>query len=76
MAGFGKDEIFPKLKSLDVEFMVNGVLKYRIGIERKIGEGLTSSIIPFAQKDVVANFMNGIHPDRSRYRRRFNCAVV
>lgn len=66
VAGFGKDEIFPVVKSLDVAFMVNGVLKYKVASEKRVTESLSSSIIPFAQKDVVANFMNGIHPDRSR----------
>jgi len=66
IAGFGKKEIFPALKSFFMEIVVNNRLKYMHDNERKIGNGLSSSIVPFAQKDVVATFMNGIDPDREK----------
>lgn len=71
VAGFGEEELFPALKSFEVEFILDGVLKYKIDKEKIIGEKLKSSIVAFAQRDVVATFMNGIDPDREGIERGF-----
>lgn len=71
IAGFGVEELFPALKSFKVEFILDGVLKYKIDQEKIIGEKLKSSIVAFAQKDVVATFMDGIDPDRADIERGF-----
>ncbi len=71
VAGFGEEELFPALKSFKVEFILDGVLKYKIDQEKIIGEKLKSSIVAFAQRDVVATFMDGIDPDRQGVERGF-----
>ncbi len=62
MAGFGDDEIFPNVKSLEIEGIVNGKAKYRAGKEGNTSPGNDACIIPFAQEDMVRVFMEGTHP--------------
>jgi hypothetical protein len=66
IAGFGEGEIFPALKSFVVEFAFNGVVKYKWDKEKKIGDNMRASIVPFAQSDAVATFMDGIDPERQK----------
>lgn len=63
IAGFGKNDIFPVLKSFLIEGMANNLLKYREQNHRKITFQSNASIIPFAQSEMVATFMEGIDPD-------------
>lgn len=65
IAGFGEEEIFPALKSFTVEFALDGVLKFKVEKEKKISDKMMSSIVPFAQKDAVMTFMDGIDPSRA-----------
>lgn len=61
IAGFGDADIFPKLIRYDIEGMVAGRLKHeitRIDIENDPAKCAT--IVPFAQRDTVTNFMEGI----------------
>lgn len=62
IAGFGNDEIFPHVKSFEIEGVVNGKAKYKSGREGETGQDNNSYIIPFAQGDMVRAFMEGIHP--------------
>ena len=63
IAGFGENEVFPSLVSLDVECIIEGQLKYRRGISYKIGEESGAAVIPFAQRDMIDTFMGGIAPN-------------
>lgn len=63
IAGYGKDELFPKL----IEFEVEGVIYPRYLRFRRKRDGGTSldnraSIIPFAQAEMVHSFMTGVDP--------------
>lgn len=65
IAGFGEKDIFPSISSFDVDGIVNNKLKYKYN-ENKSGEisiNTTALIIPFAQREMVYSFMEGIDPD-------------
>lgn len=63
IAGFGENDIFPSIKSFDIEIIVNNKLKYKERIYDKIDFEKTAAIIPFAQNEMVATFMEGIDPN-------------
>lgn len=68
MAGFGDDELYPAL----VEFQIEGVFENKIKFKRETvrdikSDGCTARIIPFAQDDVIHNFLLGIHPANIKY---------
>jgi len=62
ITGFGEKDIFPSLKSFDVAGVVNDNLKYKEKMSEEINFENTAAIIPFAQKEMVATFMEGIDP--------------
>lgn len=64
IAGFGEDEPFPSVIWFTLEAIVGTHLKQRQEkiIKIKYPEAL-SSIIPFAQSDMVNVFMEGVHPN-------------
>lgn len=63
IAGFGDEDIFPSLFEFDVEGSFENKLKYKLIKKTEIKSNKnTASIIPFAQDDVIKNFMDGIHP--------------
>ncbi|MBN2412392.1 hypothetical protein JXQ31_11945 [candidate division KSB1 bacterium] len=66
IAGFGKNEIYPSLISFEIEGIVNNYLKYRETNKINISSKNTSSIIPFAQSEVVATFVEGVDPNYQR----------
>ncbi len=61
-AGFGEKEIFPSIKAYDIEGIVNNKLKYRESLTDEISHKTDASIIPFAQREMVDTFMQGIDP--------------
>ncbi len=68
MAGFGREEFFPTMIAVNVEGTVGGRLKHR-GLHRtEIGrDGLNASIMPFAQREMVERFMEGVDPSFLEY---------
>ncbi len=64
-AGFGKTDLFPGCVEYVVENFICDRLKVTKGREVLIGPGkdkAMGTIMPFAQEDVVRNFIGGIHP--------------
>ena len=65
VAGFGEDELFPTLVAVETDGVI-GSLRVKpveeTGIGRKDGEA-AAAIIPFAQREMVATFMNGVDPE-------------
>ncbi|NUO83387.1 hypothetical protein HUU05_25220 [candidate division KSB1 bacterium] len=66
IAGFGKDDVFPKL----VEICITGVIGERflhvvnsITVDREH----PSHVEPFAQSEMAFTFLHGIHPDIRRF---------
>jgi len=62
IAGFGEKDTFPSLKSFDIEGIVDNRLKYKKGLSGEINFKNTATIIPFAQREMVTTFMEGIDP--------------
>lgn len=62
IAGFGEKDTFPSLESFNIEGIVSNKLKYKEYISKKIDFKTNASIIPFAQKEMVATFMEGVDP--------------
>lgn len=69
VSGFGKKDVYPAVCTHEIEGVLNKKLKYHY-IEQKsyrIRHGSDCSIIPFAQDDMVASFMEGVNPSVSRF---------
>jgi len=64
IAGFGEDEIYPSVCTYEIEGVISKRLKYRHREDKshKVSEGMDCAIVPFAQEDMVASFMNGMNP--------------
>jgi hypothetical protein len=62
-AGFGENDLHPACEEYIVENILCNRLKYSKETELKIDEQTIGAVIPFAQKEVVYNFLSGIHPD-------------
>lgn len=67
IAGFGEKEPFPSLKAFDIAGTVDNKLKYKEQYSAGISFKTIASIIPFAQKEMVHTFMEGIDPDLQNY---------
>ncbi|MCK4358268.1 MAG: hypothetical protein KAW92_05920 [Candidatus Cloacimonetes bacterium] len=69
IAGFGDKDTFPSLRSFDIEGIVNNKLKYKYNkhLSTEISFEMGSTIIPFAQREMVHTFMEGVDPDLQRY---------
>jgi hypothetical protein len=63
IAGFGNNEIFPALYSLNVDGVINGYLKYKTRSDAIINESNEATIVPFAQQEMVYTFMEGVDPN-------------
>lgn len=60
-AGFGEDDIFPKLFSCRIECMVSKKIKHTVdSMEITNQPKNPAAIVPFAQVDVVGTFMEGM----------------
>jgi len=62
IAGFGEQEHFPSLIELQIEGMVNDI---PLSLKRRqitIDTNISGSIVPFAQREMVDTFMQGIDP--------------
>lgn len=74
VAGFGDDELYPALYEYSVEAVLEGELIYRDGRSAEIEPGvLHAMVMPFAQHEMVALFMEGIDP---YYRRQIEDFVT
>ena len=62
IAGFGATDTFPSLKSFLIEGIVNNWLKYKQHKYWEITFENSAMIVPFAQSEMVATFMEGVEP--------------
>jgi len=62
VAGFGEDEIFPCLKAFEVKNIINNRVIYNDLVSVKIGYDKLGAVMPFAQREMVSTFMEGIDP--------------
>ncbi len=65
IAGFGEEQLFPSVRAIIVSGIAGGLLKHRHfeGKSADIGAQNGSTIIPFAQEEMVQSFMEGIDPE-------------
>ena len=66
IAGFGADEYFPALVAYETDGYVGDILKIFEDQSVEITRDMPSTIRPFAQKEMVMRFMNGIDPGITR----------
>ncbi len=62
VAGFGERENFPALISFNVNAVVDNKLKYKVDKTQILNTVESAAIIPFAQSEMVATFIEGIDP--------------
>ena len=62
VSGFGDRDIFPAITEVLVEGMVQGNIKARVIKQLELSHDSQSMIVPFAQTDMVHQFMEGIAP--------------
>jgi len=67
VAGFGKKDIFPCLHSYNIEGIGENFLKYTEGVTSKINFQMGAAVHPFAQKEMVVRFVEGIDPTLGRF---------
>lgn len=76
IAGFGAKETFPSLKSFNIDGIIENRIRYWEHYEARIGnepDTSSSSIIPFAQDDMVRSFIEGVNPNyRMAHERLFS----
>ena len=62
IAGYGKHDIFPKLRTYKINGKFRSFLKYKVdGLDTIISHNNNAAIVPFAQSDMVYTFMEGIN---------------
>jgi hypothetical protein len=62
IAGFGGRDIFPSLIEFNLETIVINRLKYQKESQSEININNPAFIRPFAQRDMISAFIEGIHP--------------
>ena len=67
VAGFGNKELFPSYSEMHVEGLIGGILKKRQLRLRQVGPDNRAIIVPFAQSEMVHEFMQGISPIYFQY---------
>src|SRR6059036_1705159 len=60
LAGFGEQEYSPSLIAYELEEVVLGIPRRRVFTSHRIDENSDACILPFAQKDPVEHFLQGI----------------
>lgn len=73
VAGFGTTDVYPSVSTHEIEGVLGKKLKYQHIAKKsfKIRHGSDCSIIPFAQDDMVASFVEGINPSVSVFIARY-----
>ena len=62
-AGYGQDEIFPRMFHLHVGGIISNKIRYAVREEVFISEDSSGAITPFAQTDVMQTFLFGINDE-------------
>lgn len=65
IAGYGERDVFPMLFAYECECVINNKLRYIETNRVKIGttkDTLVASVVPFAQREMVNRFMEGVDP--------------
>ncbi len=62
IVGFGEKEAFPSINSFTIEGIFKNKLKYYSAPHPKIDKDASGGIVPFAQREMVDRFMQGVDP--------------
>ena len=62
IAGFGTDDVFPCLTSFFVDGVAADTLRYTRDKDLDLITGADARIVPFAQREMVVRFMDGVDP--------------
>ena len=73
IAGFGTHDVFPCVKSYQLELLANKKLRFVAtpNLSNDMNESRGASIIPFAQAEIVYRFIQGIDPDYKQEMRKY-----
>ncbi len=63
IAGFGDDDMFPRLVEVEVSGVFEGALVHKVASRHEVSATSGPVIRPFAQGEMVRSFMEGIEPD-------------
>lgn len=62
-AGFGDDDVYPRLALYRFENFIEGNLKHKCEGDLKVGpKENIAAVVPLAQDDIVRSFIEGVHP--------------
>ncbi|MBI2929061.1 MAG: hypothetical protein HYY24_25640 [Verrucomicrobia bacterium] len=75
VAGFGKDDVYPRLQEFTVGGVIENRLRYRLQRHLRIGIDASASILPFAQSEVVAGLIDGMDPGMESLLKKFHDEV-
>lgn len=67
IAGFGDQEVFPSITEMYIGEVVQGIVKQRPGRENTMSHDNSALVLPFAQFDMVQQFMEGIAPEHEEF---------
>jgi len=71
ISGFGEDDTFPVLDEFLLEGIITNKLKYKKRRSVRIDFTVSASIMPFAQREMVDTFMQGVDPDYLNVEERY-----
>ena len=63
IAGFGEKDFFPSVSSFVVHFYIDNYVIIYNEADKSITSEIPGRVLPFAQRDVISNFMEGVSPD-------------
>jgi len=66
IAGYGNNEIFPVICNIKIGELVSGKLRYEISEPSYVTHDSTAIVKPFAQRDMVDTFFQGINPNLTK----------
>jgi len=67
VAGFGCGEVFPSLYHFETDGYIGSAIKLDTKRTAEISMKNRSAVAPFAQREMVSRFMDGIDPEYSRF---------
>ncbi len=63
IAGFGKDDVFPRMRTYSISGVVMDTLRWHAGDAVDVDFDSSGQVHAFAQSQMVSMFMEGVHPD-------------
>jgi hypothetical protein len=66
LVGFGEKQIYPQLVEVEFGAVICNNIRYRVQGEALITNEMNASITPFAQRDMIDTFVQGMDPELNR----------